>query len=107
MNAILGRDVMHTKITKTLSAISLRVIYSLMIISMLLAGVGVTPAHAASTVTISGSAGVAGATITANGNTGYDDSSTVSDSSGNYSVTVDTSWFTQRWSGTVTPSKAG
>ena len=98
---------MHTKITKTLSVISLRVIYSLMILSMLLAGVGVTPAHAAATVTISGSAGVAGATITANGNTGYDDNSTVSDSSGNYSVTVDTSWFTQRWSGTVTPSKAG
>ena len=100
---------MHTRTTKTLFTAGLRIISCLMILSMLLANVGITPAHAASTVTISGSVGVAGAgaTITANGNSGYDDSSTTADGSGNYSVTVDTSWLFQRWSGTVTPSKAG
>ena len=83
---------MHTRTTKTLFAIGLRSISVLMILSMLLANVGITPAHAASTVTISGTVGVAGAgaTITANGNSGYDDSSTTANSSGNYSVTVDT-----------------
>ncbi len=50
-----------TKTTKNLSAITFRIITALMILSMLLAGVGIQPASAASTVTISGNAGVAGA----------------------------------------------
>jgi parallel beta-helix repeat protein len=87
---------MQNKIAKTLSAISLRIIYSLMILSMLLAGVGINPVSAATTYTISGNAGVAGATIT------YSGGSTTANSSGYYSFTRDR-W----WSGTVTPSKAG
>ena len=98
---------MRTKTAKTLSTISLRATYVLMILSMLLAGVGVQPARAAGSFTFSGNAGVAGATITANGTSwGAGDGSTVSDGSGNYSLTVGGDWFS-RWSGTVTPSKAG
>ncbi|MBV5267904.1 MAG: hypothetical protein JZU67_05265, partial [Burkholderiaceae bacterium] len=91
---------MQTKITKTLSAIGHRVIYSLMILSMLLAGVGVTPARAA-TFTISGNAGVADATITFSGTGG---GTATSDASGNYSKSITVGWW---YSGTATPSKAG
>ena len=76
---------MHAKTTKNLSAISLRAIYGLMILSMLLAGVGIQPASAASPSTISGNAGVAGATITWNGSGSGSDGSTTADGSGNYS----------------------
>jgi len=93
-----------TKNTKTLFAIGHRVIYSLMILSMLLANVGVKPVSAASPSTISGNAGVAGATITWNGSGSSSDGSTTADSSGNYSFQVTYSYY---WSGTVTPSKAG
>ncbi len=97
---------MHTKRTTSLAVISLRVIYSLMILSMLLAGVGVTPAHAASPDTISGNAGVAGATITWNGSGSDSDGSMTADASGNYSFQVTYGWFGE-WNGTVTPSKTG
>ena len=95
---------MHTKITKTVSAISLRVIYTLMILSMLLAGVGVTPARAASPDTISGNAGVAGATITWVGSGSDSDGSMTANGSGNYSFQVT---YGSQWNGTVTPSKTG
>lgn len=58
---------MYTKITKNQFAIGFRIVSVLMILSMLLAGVGVTPASAASPSTISGNAGAAGATITYSG----------------------------------------
>ena len=91
---------MHTtKTTKILSVISLRTIYVLMVLSMLLAGVGIQPARAGFTHTISGNAGVAGAILTYNGDFG---NSTTADSSGNYTIT---NWH--GWDGTVTPSKAG
>ena len=100
---------MHTRITKTVSAISLRVIYTLMILSMLLAGVGVTPARAASPNTISGNAGVAGATITWIGSGSDSDGSMTADGLGNYSfqVTYSTIFGFGQWNGTVTPSKTG
>ena len=75
-----------------------RVFCVITILSVLVSAVG-TPTsvvHAATTYTISGNAGVAGATIT------YDGGSITTDSSGNYSFTRDR-W----WSGTVTPSKTG
>ena len=94
------RKVMNAKTAKTLSALSLRAIYCLTILSMLLAGVGISPASAAS-YTISGNAGVAGATITFSGTGG---GTTTSNSSGNYSYTVN---VTYSYSGTATPSKTG
>lgn len=75
-----------------------RVFCVITILSVLVSAVG-TPTsvvHAATTYTISGNAGVAGATIT------YDGGSITTDSSGNYSFTRDR-W----WSGTVTPSRTG
>ena len=106
-STVLGRDDMHTKTTKKKFAIGLRIIYVLMILSMLLSSVWITPARAASTYTFSGNAGVASATVTANGSSwGAGDGSTVADGSGNYSLTVDSDWF-GRWSGTVTPTKVG
>ena len=104
MNTFLGRNVMHTKTTKKLFAISLRVIYCLMILSMLLTGVGVQPASASTFHTISGNAGAASATVTYNGSGWLDaDGSTTADGSGNYTITN----LLHGWDGTVTPSKAG
>jgi hypothetical protein len=107
-NTVLGRDDMKTKTTKNMFVISLRVISCLVILSMLLAGVGITPAHAASPDTISGNAGVAGATITWVGSGSDSDGSMTADALGNYSfeVTYSSGWFTE-WNGTVTPSKTG
>ncbi len=87
---------MQTKTKKYLFTISVRVVSCLMILSMLLAGVGISPAHAGFLHTIRGNAGVSGATMT------YGSSSTTADGSGNYTITV-----FHGWSGTVTPSKTG
>jgi parallel beta-helix repeat protein len=104
-NSFLWRNYMHTKTAKTLSAISLRILSVLMILSMLLSNVGITTASAASPSTISGNAGVASATITWNGtNYGSSDGSMTADSSGNYSFQVT---YNSYWTGTVTPSKTG
>ncbi len=92
-NTFLWRKVMNTKTAKTLSALSLRAIYCLMILSMLLTAVGIQPAFAASPYTISGNAGVAGATITWNGSGSDSDGSMTADSSGNYSFQVTYSWL--------------
>ena len=99
---------MHTKIFKTRRAQLGRICSILIILSMLLSGIGITPAHAASPDTISGNAGVAGATITWVGSGSDSDGSMTADASGNYSfdVTYGSGWFDQ-WNGTVTPSKAG
>ena len=95
----LWRKIMNAKSIKTLSVISLRAIYCLMILSMLLSSVGVRTVSAASTYTISGNVGVAGATVTYSGSGA---GPTTSDASGNYSLTVN------QWSsGSVTPSKGG
>ena len=51
---------MHTRNTKTLFGIGLQDHFCSNDPLMLLANIGVTPAHAASTVTISGSVGLAG-----------------------------------------------
>ena len=97
---------MHTRTTKTLFGIGLRTISVLMILSMLLSNIGITPAQAASPDTISGNAGVGGATLTWNGSGSNSDGSMTADSNGNYSFQVTYSWFGQ-WNGTVTPSKTG
>ncbi len=98
---------MHkSRTTKNLSAFGLRAMYSLMVLFMLLAGVGIQPVSAASPSTISGNAGVGGATITWNGSgSSNSDGSTAADGSGNYSFQVTYTWW--GWSGTVTPSKTG
>ncbi|MBI5944540.1 MAG: right-handed parallel beta-helix repeat-containing protein [Chloroflexi bacterium] len=94
---------MHTKFTKKISKTSFQVMYAFMILSMLLAAVGVQPASASTFHTISGNAGVASATVTYNGDGWFNaDGSVTADGSGNYTITV-----LHGWDGTVTPSKAG
>ena len=102
-NLVLGRDDMHTKSTQKMFTFGLRIISVLMILSMLLANVGIQPASASTYHTISGNAGVASATVTYNGSGWFDaDGSTTADGSGNYTITI-----LHGWDGTVTPSKAG